>query len=73
LNDGDVSTVAEEGIAIEVEDSGSAKDVINELCNGIRSGMSYAGCKYISELTLSDDVIAVVQTQNGIVESGTRK
>jgi len=73
LNDGDVSTVAEEGIAIEVEDSGSAKDVINELCNGIRSGLSYAGCKYISELNLSKDVMAVVQTQNGIIESGTRK
>ena len=73
LNDGDVSTVAEEGIAIEVEDSGSAKDVINELCNGIRSGMSYAGCKYIRELTMSENVEAVVQTQNGIVESGTRK
>lgn len=73
LNDGDVIAVAEEGIAIEVEDAGSAKDVINELCNGIRSGMSYAGCKYISELTLSDDVVAVVQTQNGIIESGTRK
>ena len=73
LNDGDVSTVAEEGIAIEVEDAGSAEDVINELCNGIRSGLSYAGCKYISELNLSKDVMAVVQTQNGIIESGTRK
>lgn len=73
LNDGDVNTVAEEGIHIEVESNGSAKDVINELCNGIRSGMSYAGCKYISELTLSKDVKAVIQTQNGIIESGTRK
>lgn len=73
LNDGDVSTVAEEGIAIEVEDAGSAEDVINELCNGIRSGMSYAGCKHISELTMSENVMAVVQTQNGIIESGTRK
>lgn len=73
LNDGDVSTVAEEGISIQVEDAGSAEDVINELCNGIRSGMSYAGCKYISELTMSENVMAVVQTQNGIIESGTRK
>ena len=66
-------SVAEEGIAIEVEDAGSAEDVITELCNGIRSGMSYAGCNFISELTLSKEVGAVVQTQNGIIESGTRK
>lgn len=66
-------SVAEEGISIEVEDAGSAEDVITELCNGIRSGMSYAGCNFISELTLSKEVGAVVQTQNGIVESGTRK
>jgi len=66
-------SVAEEGISIEVEDAGSAEDVIKELCNGIRSGMSYAGCKHISELTLSKEVGAVVQTQNGIIESGTRK
>tara|TARA_B100001094_G_scaffold116021_1_gene111952 strand:+ start:6561 stop:7571 length:1011 start_codon:yes stop_codon:yes gene_type:complete len=73
LSDGDVSTVAEEGIAIEVQDAGSAEDVIRELCNGIRSGMSYAGCEYISELNMCQDVRAVVQTQNGIIESGTRK
>jgi len=66
-------SVVEEGISIEVEDAGSAEDVITELCNGIRSGMSYAGCNFISELTLSKEVGAVVQTQNGIVESGTRK
>ena len=66
-------SVAEEGISIEVEDAGSAEDVIKELCNGIRSGMSYAGCNFISELTLSKEVGAVVQTQNGIIESGTRK
>ena len=66
-------SVAEEGISIKVEDAGSAEDVITELCNGIRSGMSYAGCNFISELTLSKEVGAVVQTQNGILESGTRK
>ena len=73
LSDGDVSKVAEEGISIEVQNNGSAETVINQLCNGIRSGMSYAGCEYISELNMCQDVRAVVQTQNGIIESGTRK
>lgn len=73
LSDGDVSKVAEEGISIKVENNGSAETVINELCNGIRSGMSYAGCEYISELNMCPNVRAVVQTQNGIIESGTRK
>lgn len=73
LTDGNVDMVAEEGISIQVEDIGSAKDVIRELCNGIRSGMSYAGCKYIDELVFSDKITGVVQTQNGIIESGTRK
>ena len=66
-------SVAEEGISIEVEDAGSAEDIITELCNGIRSGMSYAGCEYISELNMCKHVRAVIQTQNGIIESGTRK
>ena len=73
LNDGDVSTVAEEGISIEVNNIGSAEDILKQLCNGIRSGMSYAGCEYISELNMCKHVRAVIQTQNGVVESGTRK
>jgi len=61
-----------EGVSINVDSTGPCRDIIQELCGGILSGMSYAGCKTIEELRFSRTISYVVQTQNGMIESGTR-
>ena len=58
-----------EGIATFVPLKGKVKYVIDDLVNGIRSGLSYTGCRSISEFQLNAQFIH--QTNAGQVESST--
>lgn len=60
-----------EGIEGEIEYKGSVIDVIQRICNGIRSGMSYLGVISINELH-KDNVDFTVITTNGFIETKTR-
>lgn len=63
-------TVAE-GIAFWAQVSGSAKDLINELLGGIRSGLTYGGARNIKELQRKAEFVEV--TQSYIQESHPRQ
>ena len=58
-----------EGIATFVPLRGKVKYVIDDLVNGIRSGLSYTGCRSISEFQLQAQFIR--QTNAGQIESST--
>ncbi len=58
-----------EGIATFVPLRGKVKYVIDDLVNGIRSGLSYTGCRSIPEFQLNAQFIH--QTPAGQVESST--
>jgi IMP dehydrogenase len=50
---------AAEGISIAVKPKGPAADVINEVVGGIKSGLSYAGAKNLSELRRKANFIEI--------------
>ena len=58
-----------EGVTSHVLCRGPISNVVSELENGIRSGLSYSGCQSISEFQLRAKFIQ--QTPLGNVESGT--
>jgi len=58
-----------EGIATFVPLRGKVKYVIDDLVNGIRSGLSYTGCRSIPEFQLNAKFIH--QTNAGQIESST--
>lgn len=58
-----------EGITTHVPCKGSATTIIEELSNGIRSGLSYSGARNIIEFQIKSEFI--VQTPSGQAESGT--
>jgi IMP dehydrogenase len=58
-----------EGISTTVPLKGSASEILTDLENGIRSGLSYSGARSIMELQVNAEFI--VQTQSGQTESGT--
>jgi IMP dehydrogenase len=58
-----------EGIATFVPLKGKVKYVIDDLVNGIRSGLSYTGCRSISEFQMQAQFVH--QTNAGQVESST--
>ena len=58
-----------EGIATFVPLKGKVKYVLDDLVNGIRSGLSYTGCRSIAEFQLNAKFIH--QTSAGQVESST--
>jgi IMP dehydrogenase len=58
-----------EGIATFVPLKGKVKYVIDDLVNGIRSGLSYTGCRSIPEFQLNAKFIH--QTNAGQIESST--
>jgi len=58
-----------EGISTTVQYKGTVKDIVNNLTQGLRSGMSYSGARTITELQRKSHFIR--QTQAGAVESGT--
>jgi IMP dehydrogenase len=58
-----------EGVSTTVPAKGSAKQVLEDLDNGIRSGLSYSGARDILELQMDSEFI--VQTPSGQSESKT--
>lgn len=62
---GNVSNI--EGVETEVRYSGKLEDVIEKLCQGIRSGMSYVGALTIQELQEKAEFVKI--SQSGFKES----
>lgn len=60
-----------EGIEGEVDYKGDVIDQIQQICNGIRSGMSYVGVLSIDELHDTEIEFNII-TQNGFNETKTR-
>ena len=58
-----------EGVAALVPYKGSIDDIVESLIAGIRSGLSYSGCRTISEFHSSASMI--LQTSSGFSESNT--
>ena len=56
-----------EGVSIAVEPKPNAKDITEQLAGGIRSGLSYSGCRTIKEL--QQDAIFVKVTANTVREN----
>jgi len=62
----DASYVAE-GESTFVDAKGPAKNIVDQLIGGIKSGLSYSGASYIRELQENADYVII--TNNGILES----
>jgi len=58
-----------EGVAALVPYKGSIEDIVESLVAGIRSGLSYSGCRTISEFHATASMIH--QTSSGFSESNT--
>lgn len=58
-----------EGVSAVVQFKGDVAEVLEDLCTGIRSGLSYSGARTIEELQARAEFIQ--QTSAGSVESGT--
>lgn len=58
-----------EGISTTVPLKGTAGGILDQLENGIRSGLSYSGARNLTELQVNADFI--VQSSSGQLESGT--
>jgi len=58
-----------EGISTTIPHKGNAKNVLESLKNGIKSGLSYSGCRNIIEL--QENALFVRQTSSGLAESHT--
>jgi len=58
-----------EGVATQVPFKGSAVDVLNKLTVGIRSGLSYSGCRNITQL--QSRAVFISQSNLGFGESKT--
>ncbi len=68
---GHVSNGTPEGISMNVPMKGSAKEVLETLAGGIRSGLSYSGCRTLKEFR--ENAIFVRVTANCKTENGTRQ
>lgn len=66
----DLEKMVPEGVEGYVPYKGEVKDVIHQLCGGIKSGMSYVGCNSIDELRKTE-VKYVIISQSGKMESGS--
>ena len=62
-------TASVEGVSTTVRHKGPARNILEGLSLGIRSGLSYTGARSITELQAKSDFI--VQTSAGSVESST--
>lgn len=58
-----------EGISTTISYKGDVKNVLEDMKNGIRSGLSYSGCRTILEL--QSNALFIRQTSAGLVESKT--
>ena len=57
-----------EGVEGYIPYSGPVEDTLIQICNGIRSGMSYIGARTIDEMYIKAEFIKL--TSNGVTESG---
>ena len=60
---------SDEGVATTVPYKGSVDLILEDLCNGIKSGLSYSGCRTIKELQSKAKFVR--QTNAGLGESKT--
>jgi len=58
-----------EGISTTVPVKGPVRNILTDLENGIRSGLSYSGARTITELQVNAEFI--IQTSSGQSESDT--
>ena len=58
-----------EGVSTFVDFKGSVHIILEDLCNGIKSGLSYSGCRTIKEF--QSKVQFIRQTSAGLGESKT--
>ena len=58
-----------EGVSTTVDTKGPVAPILDDLANGIRSGLSYSGARTIFELQAKAEFIR--QTASGQVESST--
>jgi len=58
-----------EGISTTIPYKGSVKNILTDLGKGIKSGLSYSGCRNIKEL--QENAIFIKQTAAGRIESDT--
>ena len=58
-----------EGISTIIPHKGNVKNILEDLKNGIKSGLSYSGCRSIAEL--QENARFVRQTLSGLAESHT--
>tara|TARA_R110002096_G_scaffold336407_1_gene529821 strand:+ start:16 stop:1056 length:1041 start_codon:yes stop_codon:yes gene_type:complete len=58
-----------EGVSTLIDFKGTVNLILNDLCNGIKSGLSYSGARTIQELQIKSEWI--VQTNAGLKESHT--
>ena len=64
-----------EGVDGVVEVKGSVAETIDEICGGLRSGMSYQGCRTLEELNklrANNDIMWGLSTAIGLSETGIR-
>jgi IMP dehydrogenase len=65
-----LETMTPEGVEGYVTYKGPVKDIINQICGGLRSGLSYVGCGSLENLN-SDEIEFILITQSGYQESGS--
>jgi len=58
-----------EGISTTIPYKGNVKNILEDMKNGIKSGLSYSGCRNIMEL--QESALFVRQTSSGLAESHT--
>jgi IMP dehydrogenase len=58
-----------EGISTTIPYKGDVRVVLDDMINGLRSGLSYSGCRSISEL--QENALFLRQTSSGLAESHT--
>ena len=65
-----LETMTPEGVEGYVTYKGPVKDIINQICGGLRSGLSYVGCNNLEDLN-PDEIEFILITQSGYQESGS--
>ena len=65
-----LETMTPEGVEGYVTYKGPVRDIINQICGGLRSGLSYVGCGSLENLN-PDEIEFILITQSGYQESGS--
>lgn len=63
---GKVNNGVAEGVTVKLPKQGPVSEVIEQLCGGIRSGLSYSGCRSLKEFR--GNCIFRLRTTNGLIE-----